>query len=61
MILGAAETMSQQTEPTLFTLYQTLITLCGGVSVAEDADYQYLEAYSGSQSPENGQGMRSCS
>ena len=60
MILRAAETKSQQTEPTLFTLYRTLGTLCGGVSVEGDAGYQHLEAYSGSLSPESEQGMHSC-
>lgn len=57
MIFRAAEAISQQT---FFLLYRMTHTLYGGASAGQEACCQYLEAYSGSLSPENEQGMHSC-
>ena len=57
LIFRAAELISQQT---VFFYYWTTNTLYGGASAGQEAGCQLLEAYSGSQSPENGQEMHNC-
>ena len=51
LIFRAAEVISQQTMFFLILFFWTRNTLYGGAFVGQEADYQYLEAYSDSQSP----------